>query len=223
MLLGLRRTIEGLKLPATSTEWSDYYTDTNYTSVANENKTQGINEMLDEVSPTTLWDLGANDGRFSKLAASRGIDTVALDIDRLATEKGYLSVRNGQSLNLTPLIMNLANPSPSIGWANGERMSLTERGPVDCLLALAIVHHLCFSNNLSFEMIARYFARIGNCLIIEFVPKSDSQAKRLLINREDTFPDYTKEAFETAFLQHFNLSKKIDINGSERILYLFTK
>ncbi len=94
-----------------------------------------------------------------------------------------------------------------------------ERGPVDTVLALALIHHLAISNNLPFDRIANFFHDICNSLVIEFVPKSDSQVQKLLATREDIFPDYTREAFENTFGEYFTLQSSVKIKDSERVLY----
>ena len=115
------------------------------------------------------------------------------------------------------------NPSPGLGWENKERLSLLERGPVDVVVALALVHHLAISNNLPFEKIANFFSQLGNSLIIEFVPKEDSQVQKLLLNRDDIFDDYHQHAFEHEFEKFFVIKSKEIIPESGRILYLMTK
>ena len=125
--------------------------------------------------------------------------------------------------NLLPLLLDLTNPSPAIGFENKERMGLEERGPADTLLALALVHHLAISNNVPLIKIAEYFSRLCHWLIIEFVPKVDSQVQRLLATREDIFPDYTQEIFENEFEHYFELKDSTKISGSERTLYLMRK
>jgi hypothetical protein len=119
--------------------------------------------------------------------------------------------------------MDLTNPSPGIGWENKERMTLPERGGADAVLALALIHHLAISNNIPLSRIAEYFGMLGRGLIVEFVPKSDSQVKRLLASREDIFPDYTKESFEREFGRCFAIKVSRDIPGTERTLYLMEK
>ena len=119
-----------------------------------------------------------------------------------------------------PLLLDLTNPSPGIGWGHEERMSLMERGPADVVMALALLHHLAISNNVPFDRIASFLSRICHWLIIEFVPKSDLQVQRLLSTREDIFDDYRQQAFEDAFGRHFSIRKSIQIQGSERVLYL---
>jgi hypothetical protein len=116
--------------------------------------------------------------------------------------------------------MDLTNPSPSLGWAHRERQSLIARGPVPLVLALALVHHMAISNNVPLGKLAQFFHDICENLIIEFVPKSDSQVQRLLRSREDIFSDYTVDGFESAFGQYFKILKQEQVSESERILYL---
>ena len=98
-----------------------------------------------------------------------------------------------------------------------------ERGPVDTIMALALIHHLAISNNVPLDRIADFFHRICGSLIIEFVPKSDSQVKRLLATREDIFPNYTRADFEEVFSKWFVIMKSVDIKKSKRTLYLMQK
>lgn len=201
------------------TEWGDYYEDTNYSPEALDDKRTIVCRYLDEIGPRTLWDMGANTGLFSRLASERGMQTVALDSDPAAVEKAYRMIDEAHS-SLVPLCIDLTNPSPAIGWANRERLSLIERGPVDAVMALALIHHLAISNNLPLQRIALFFSTLCQHLIIEFVPKSDSQVQRLLETRQDIFPKYTQRFFENEFSHYFRIERVDSIADSERVLYL---
>ena len=144
---------------------------------------------------------------------------MAFDVDPVAVEKNYRRLREEGPAPLLPLLLDLTNPSPALGWAHRERASLVQRGEVDLVLALALVHHLAIGNNLPLERVAAFLAEIGRHLVLEFVPKSDSQVRRLLTAREDIFPDYTKEGLETAFQEHFEIEREEGVADSERILY----
>jgi hypothetical protein len=120
-------------------------------------------------------------------------------------------------------VLDLTNPSPSIGWHNEERDSLLKRGPVDAVMALALIHHLAISNNLPFAKIADSFAGICDRLIIEFVPKSDSQVQRLLSTREDIFVEYNQQAFEDTFSGYFRIERCVKIRDTRRALYMMEK
>ncbi len=216
----LERLVRKTEFRLTKTEWGNYYKETNYSDEAFEEKKRIVSEFLELAKPRTVWDLGANTGVFSRLAGRRGIPTVAYDIDPVAVELNYREVVKGKETAVLPLVLDLANPSPAIGWAGAERDSWLARGPVDAILALALIHHLAISNNLPFAMIAQTLQRTCGRLIIEFVPKSDSQVRRLLQTREDVFPGYTQEAFEAEFGRYFALERSMPVKGSERTLYL---
>jgi hypothetical protein len=219
----LESTVRKLAWRPGGTEWAEYYTDTNYTDAAFAEKHRLAGEFLDACRPRTVWDLGANVGVFSRIASGRGAFTVAFDVDPAAVEKNYLECVAKKETNLLPLLMDLANPSASIGWANSERMSLAQRGPADAVMALALVHHLAISNNVPLGKLADFFAQICHSLIIEFVPKTDSQVKRLLVVREDIFKDYTREAFEREFQRLFAIERRAAVTDSQRTLYLMRR
>jgi len=223
LINSLESAVKGLRWNPKGTEWADYYSITNYSKNALAQKRKLVNGFIRTTKPKSVWDLGANIGTFSRLASNRGIQTIAFDIDPAAVEKNYREVVKNGETNLLPLILDLTNPSPATGWENKERMSLLERGPADAVLALALIHHLAISNNLPLSMIAKFFHKICHSLIIEFVPKSDSQVQKLLASREDIFPDYTQESFEVKFGKHFKIKSQEKIRGSERVLYLMAK
>ncbi|MCS6803558.1 MAG: class I SAM-dependent methyltransferase [Acidobacteriota bacterium] len=222
LIAHLEATVGAMRWQPRGTEWAEYYENTNYSSEAMQHKHQLVSEFLAEADPWMVWDLGANDGRFSRLASDRGIQTIAFDIDPAAVEKNYQRSRQAEP-HLLPLVLDLTNPSPSLGWAHQERMSLLERGPVDLVMALALIHHLAISNNVPLDHLARFFSRVGQWLIIEFVPKSDSQVRRLLATRQDVFPTYTQVMFEQAFQHYFTIRRSVQIEGSERTLYLMRR
>jgi ribosomal protein L11 methylase PrmA len=226
-LLGLIDNLESavkqLKWKPEKSEWGEYYQNNNYSEEALQHKSRLVAEFLERINPKSVWDLGANTGHFSRVAATRGIPTVSFDIDISAVEKNYLECKEKEESLILPLVLDLTNPSPGIGWENRERLSLEERGPADAALALALVHHLAISNNLPLERIASFFSRICRRLIIEFIPKEDPQVQKLLSTREDIFESYHRQAFEFAFGKYFTLKSSIKIRGTTRTLYLMEK
>jgi len=216
----LESAIRSLRLQPKGREWSDYYTDNSYSAEAFSHKKQIVSDFLDRIKLKNAWDLGANIGLFSRIASNKGIQTISFDSDPFCVEKSYLEVVKNGEINILPLLLDLTNPSPGIGWENQERLSLVERGPVDVILALALIHHLAISNNTPLNKIADFLAEICNFLLIEFVPKNDPQVQKMLLAREDIFTDYNQQAFENEFGWRFTILDSIKINNSERILYL---
>ncbi|KJS12090.1 MAG: hypothetical protein VR67_11510 [Peptococcaceae bacterium BRH_c8a] len=219
----LESTIKRLTWKPQGTEWAEYYKDINYTEDGIEHKKHLLAKYLEVIDPESVWDIGANKGIFSRIASNRGIQTLSFDIDPAAVEKNYLISLKNKETNILPLLIDLTNPSPSIGWENTERLSLLERGPADTVFALAIIHHLAISNNLPLSKIANFFGKLCKNLIIEFVPKEDSQVQKLLATREDVFPNYEKNCFENEFKKHFVVLRLDQITDSKRTLYLLSR
>lgn len=219
MIDSLIRIVERLQLRGIQTEWGDYYARTNYSDSASDNKKEIVAEYLTRISPSVTWDFGANDGTYTRLALSgANAFAAAFDIDPIAVERNYVVVRRSGE-NMLPLLLDLTNPSPSIGFAGWERGALDMRQRPDCILMLAVIHHLSISNNLPLGMVAKWIASLCNNLIIEFVPKSDSQVQVLLATRDDIFPDYTERGFEAAFGVWFNVTEKKAVTDSDRVVY----
>ncbi|MEW5922438.1 MAG: SAM-dependent methyltransferase [Candidatus Zixiibacteriota bacterium] len=218
----LESAIRKLKWRRKATVWADYYDNNSYDSAALEGKKQLVSRYIDLTSPTCLWDLGANNGRFSRLAAEKGAFTIAFDLDYGAVEEDYIeNIRAGEK-RILPLVLDLVNPSSGTGWEHRERMSLLERAPADTVMALALIHHLTIGNNLTFGQVAHFFREIGHNLIIEFVPKDDSQVQRMLATRRDIFDGYAQESFEKAFSEYFDIARSDPIINTRRTLYLMT-
>jgi ribosomal protein L11 methylase PrmA len=219
----LRDTVQGLTWRPAGTQWADYVTDHNYSDAALDVKRRLVRDYLASAAPRTVWDLGGNTGAFSRVAREVAPSVVCFDFDPAAVELNYHQVRGRGETGLLPLQLDLMNPSPAAGWANEERLSLADRGPADAALALALVHHLAIANNVPLPRVAEAFARLGRSLIVEFVPKSDSQVERLLRNRPDIFPEYTQEGFERAFEPHYEVLARERVGDSERSLYLMRR
>jgi len=215
----LKRTVQSLKWKPKGTQWAEYYTFTNYTNRAFQQKEEIISKIIKAAKPKTVWDIGANDGKFSRIASASGALTTSFDIDPASVEKNYLQCKANGETRILPLLMDWTNPSPGIGWSNEERMSIVERGPVDMVLALAFVHHIAIGNNVPLDMIARLLADLCKSLIIEWVPKEDSQVKKLLLNREDIFKNYTEQGFLSTFSRYFIIDSKIPLEDSARIIF----
>ena len=221
----LRGTILNLHWKPIGTEWGEYYSETNYSPESFSNKGQVVQGFL-ALLPTTIktcCDLGANNGEFSRLAIERGLNTIALDVDPAAVEKCYLSAKREGYKLLMPLMQDLRNPTPDYGWGGRERDGVGRRVKADVVLALALIHHLAIGNNVPLGMIAEYFATFGEYLIVEFVPKEDSQIQRMLVARKDIFTDYNQDGFESAFSAYFDVLAKEPVSGTARIIYFMKR
>ena len=231
-LLGLIGSLEGavkkLKPKGQQTEWASYYVDNNnYVDVAMKHKQDLVRKYVQTSKPKKVVDVGANTGLFSMIAADEGASTLAMDIDPLAVEGLYKHLQKDGSKRqerIFPMLVDITHPEPGIGWANQERSALFDRVSADLVMGLAVVHHLAIPHNIPLEKIAEVFAKMTKKgLIVEFIPKEDSQVKILLATREDIFDNYTKDGFEAAFGQFFKIKQVEPIKKSKRFLYLMEK
>jgi SAM-dependent methyltransferase len=214
----LQRTIGKLDWTPKGTEWADYAENTSYGDDATVVKDDLVRQFLDAAGGDVVWDIGANTGRFSRIAADLGRRVVAWDVDPAATERHYRLIRRDGTESIVPLVLDLANPSPGLGWGGEERRTLEDRSNADVVLALALIHHLAIGRNVPLERVAGYFARLAPGLVIEFVPKEDPMVRKLLATREDVFADYTLDGFRTAFGTLFDIEEEAPVTGTARVL-----
>jgi hypothetical protein len=220
----LESTIQGIKWKPLKTSWADYYSKKeSYSSQGVEHKKKIVEGMIGEVSPRLVCSLGANTGLFSRIFSSRGIYTISSDFDPVCVEGNYLYVLEYKEKDILPLLLDVVNPSPGIGWEGEERDSFIERGPFDLVTALALIHHLAISNNLPLRKISSFLKNISRTLIIEFVPKDDEMVKAMLILRKDIFEDYTQDNFEREFAKDFFIDQTVKVSDSKRVLYLMRR
>jgi ribosomal protein L11 methylase PrmA len=203
--------------------WLNYYDDNTYSPAAIAEKSAIVDEYLGRLVPRRVWDLGANDGRFSRLAARRGAFTVAFDADAGTVEKSYRDCVDTNIEGLLPLVMDLTNPTPALGWAARERQSLIERGPVDTVMALALMHHLAVSNNVPLDSMAEFFGNLAHSAIVEYVPPDDRQVRRLLEHRGGGSATYTLDEFESAFGKRYRIVDRRHVGDTGRIIFLFSR
>ncbi len=220
LIRSLRRTVAGVKWKRSSRIWEEYGDIRIYNDEDVAQKSEYVGKIIQRLQPKVVWDLGANTGEYSLIAASNGAFVVSIDGDPACTEFLYrkLSRDNGMK-RLLPLTMDLANPSPNLGWDNRERMSLRDRGPADLVFALALIHHLVFTCCVPLSLIAEWFGSLANHLLVEFMPTTDPMVKKLLRNRGDDHHPYNLEEFKSNFGMVFDFVDQIALNNG-RTLFL---
>jgi hypothetical protein len=229
ILENLESTIRKLTWNIKKFEWSEYYDFTNYTKASFEEKRDFVSRSIDKLKSEgkikSVWDIGANTGEFSKIPAEEKILTISFDKDLSCIEKNYLeNCKEENNGYILPIYLDLTSPSPNLGWNLRERDSIIKRAPMkNCIMALALIHHLAISNNVPLDDIAKLFSEFGEQLIIEFVPKEDSQVQKLLATREDIFQAYHESGFEKAFRIYYHIVEKKKLSSSQRVMYLMRK
>lgn len=220
--------INGLELKE-NTEWKDYYSITNYDAEAFDYKKKLVRKWYQSVNAKKAVDLGGNDGTFSRELKDIADELLVADIDPNAVNYNYLQVLKNKETNIVPLVSDLLNPAPGIGFNNNERSSLQERirkNEYDVSLALALIHHISLTGNVPFAMSAEMFASLTPYLIIEFPDRGDSWVDFLLKSKREFlnhFDYYNKENFEKDYAAYFDVIEKLKIPNTERTMYLLKR
>ena len=219
----LTSSVKSLDWQPPKNVWGDYYQNKVTGGYYVQHKQETVTAYIERVNPKTMWDLGANTGAFSRIGSSRGIKTYSFDGDPDCVELNYLEAKKTLDKNICPLFMDLSNPSPDLGWMNSEKTAWLNRPKPNLTLALALIHHLCIGNNIPLERLAEFFSKVSKWLVIEFVPKEDPNAQKLLHAREDIFDKYHRGEFEAAFGRAFETEAVTKLQNSDRILYLMKR
>ncbi len=219
----LETVVRNLKWLPQKTAWSGYDQDCHYGPSSLLEKERAVSRYLLQINSKLVWDIGANTGRFSRIAARQGALVISMDADPAAVEKNYLQCKTESERRILPLCLDITNPSAGLGWDGRERLSLWERPLPDTVLALALVHHLAIGENIPLDKVAETFAKICSYLIIEFIPKTDPKVRQLLVSRPDIFSGYDQASFERTFQSLFSILKHTPVTDSGRILYLMKK
>jgi hypothetical protein len=219
-LKGLEKLVAGLEPPGAPTEWGDYGTTCSYSDEDTRAKEDFVRAAVLRRPRALTWDLGANDGRYSRIASEGSVYTIALDADRGVVDMLYHALRQEGCTSILPLVGDVADPSPGLGWRNHERLTLAERGRPDLVLALALVHHLVIGRTIPMRELVDWLADLGSELVVEFPDRDDVMVKRLLARKRDgAHPDYTRSAFEDVLGSRFEIQSRVALPSRTRTLY----
>ncbi len=222
MLRGLRGAIAKMEVPSHKTVWGEYANNTSYAAPEAAAKHDLVKEAVAAIKPGLLYDIGCNTGDYSKSALEAGAGKViGFDFDHGALEIAFKRAQLEQ-LDLLPLWLDAANPSPSQGWGEAERMGLSKRAKPDALLALAFIHHIAIGRNVPLDMAVDWLVSLAPAGVIEFPHKEDPMVQLLLSQRPDIFPDYHNDTFANLLSQRAQIVKAVDVLPT-RTLYWFQR
>lgn len=215
----LRRTVEGLRWRPPRSAWSEYQRTHTYDDADLERKTDFVRSVLRRRRWSLVWDVGCNTGVHSRLAAEHADYVVALDADQAVQENLYRALRAEGRSTILPLVGDVADPSPGLGWRGRERRPLDERGAPDLLLCLALAHHVVIGRNVPLDDFADWLASFGAEVIVEFVDRGDPMVERLLRNRQGQSIDYSRETAEAALEKRFRIAGRAALAAGARTVY----
>ncbi|MBV8811062.1 MAG: methyltransferase domain-containing protein [Acidobacteriaceae bacterium] len=204
--------------------WSSYPKEFSYSSQEFDSKSELVRKWVADAKAQTVLDVGCNTGHFSEIAARGGAKVVAIDLDPVVVGQTWCRA-NAADLDILPLVVNLARPTPAMGWRNSEYPSFLDRaaGSFDMVLMLAVLHHLLVTERIPLREILEVCAELTTgYLVIEYVSKDDRLFQRLTRGRESLHADFSQEGFEGACQEHFMLMEKHPLKDT-RWLYLLKR
>ena len=217
----MNRLVSKLKWKTGETSWSGYRQSNTYSDDDDQRKQVFVAEVAAAKKPALTWDMGCNDGAYSRIAAENSDRVVAFDFDHATVEALYRSLREEGNTKILPLVSNLADPSPALGWRGLERKPLADRGAPDLMLALALIHHVSISANIPVADFLQWARDQETTLLIEFPKRTDPMVRALLANKhEGANPDYEEEIFERELESRFTVERREELPSGDRILYL---
>jgi SAM-dependent methyltransferase len=218
---GLRRIVAGLEWRPGSSRWNRYASGCDHVGVQRDAKADFVARALSEGVPGVVWDIGANDGHFSRLAARTAGYVLALDADDVVLDDVYRSLEKDGADNVLPLVQDVADPSPGIGWRGRERPPLVDRSSPDLVLCLAVIHHLVIGRNVPLRSVVDWLADLGARVILEFVPPDDPMVRGLTVNKRphEIHRDYNEAALRSYLGDRFVIDREEALPGGERRLF----
>lgn len=219
-LKGLTKIVGGMEWDRSTSEWSQYGERAHYSDSDLERKTEFVRAVAGRRERGMVWDIGANDGRFSRLAAEHADHVVALDVDELVIDGLYKALRAEGNEKILPLVMNLADPSPGIGWRGRERAAFLDRGRPDLVLALAVIHHLAIGANVPIPEILELLAHLGCESVVEFPTRDDQMVRKLLRNKREGIHDqYDLDVFRAESEKRFEIRGEEALPSGTRVMF----
>ena len=220
LLDSLQRLVDKLSYGPSSSAWAQYSETHSYDAGEFERKKAFIETHASEQRPGLTWDLGANTGEFSRIAAQHSGLVVAVDSDQDAVEMLCREVRGGSVRNIIPLVMDMSNLSPDQGWAGRERAAFDRRRSPDMVLCLALVHHMRVSANIPLSLFLEWLRSLDATVIVEYVSRDDEMFRKLIENKREEYADYTQDNFEAEIAKRFSIRDRLPLKGGKREMFL---
>ena len=212
--------------PGTKSQWAEYMvSNNNYSKDHFAAKETFVCSVMNEFHPGRVLDVGCNTGHFSEIAARSGAEVVALDYDAVVLGDVWRRASTS-ALNILPLHVNLCRPTPGTGWWNEECPAFLDRarGAFDCILMLAVIHHMLVTERVPLPKIIDMAAEITrDMVIVEFVGPEDSMFRRIARGRDHLHTGLTVEVFEKECKRRFDIARTQHLPDTHRRLYLLRR
>lgn len=216
----LTALIEGLEWKESGSEWSSYSDRAHYSDRDLAAKEDFVRRVAADAQPNQAWDVGANDGHFSRLIAEHAEHVLALDADHLVVDLLYRRLHEEGNEKILPLVVNLADPSPALGWRARERSPLWDRSAPDLVVYLAVIHHLAITHHVPIAALLDFVRELSPRAVIEFPDREDPMVRRLLKGKQTGLhADYRLDEFERLVEDRFVVVERHQLPSGTRTLF----
>lgn len=183
------------------TRWSGYYdkSQLNESGIIQGKRQETIFQLLKEIKPSRVLDLGSNQGIFSHIAYRVSPCVISLDYDETAVALHARKLIAKENVcHIYPVLLNVA-------VIDEDAVS---RFKSHTVMALALTHHLNLTEKLPFHIIAKILSDFTeNVLITEFMPNGLGITQKA----PDPLPDdYNLNTFLEALAKYFRSVKIVD-------------
>ncbi len=216
----MRNLISGLETAAPST-WADYEEALPYEAESVDAKADFVQTAaIAANSHGVAVDVGANAGRFTQILSKHFDHVIGIDNDAGAIDALYATAAAGGLENLTPLVIDITNPTPSFGWRGTERAAFTDRVRPSLATWLAVFHHLCLGLGIPLEEVVALTYEFSDEAVVEFVAADDPMAQRISASRTTELAPYTRELFEKYAVTAGTLVAKLEVSSTRTMYHL---
>jgi len=216
----LQGIVKKISLGDKKSTWSEYSERGHYIESSLDEKQKFVRDAVASAPRKQVWDIGCNDGVFSRIAAAHSDYVVAMDADPLVVDRLYNTLKAEKNEQILPLYVDLTDSGGGVGWRGQERPGVFDRGRPDIVMALAVIHHMAITFHVPLASQLDMFRDLTPEIIIEMPHADDPMVRKLLTNKRDGIhDDFTLEEFERLLNERFTVKSKMLLSSGTRTIF----
>ena len=216
----LTKLVNSISLGDKKSLWSEYSERGHYIESSLDEKQKFVRDAVASAPRKQVWDIGCNDGVFSRIASAHSDYVVAMDADPLVIDRLYNVLKAEKNEKILPLYVDLTDSGGGVGWRGQERPGIFNRGNPDIVMALAVIHHMAITFNVPVASQLDMLRDLTPELIIEMPHADDPMVRKLLTNkRAGIHDDFNLDEFERLLSERFTVKSKMLLSSGTRTLF----
>jgi hypothetical protein len=220
----LEKIVKGLTLGDKKSTWSEYTERGHYIENSLDEKERFVRDAVAARPRRLVFDIGCNDGAFSRIASAHSDFVVAMDADPLVVDRLYNTLKAEENGKILPLYVDMSDSGGGIGWRGKERPGVFDRGNPDIVLYLAVIHHVAITFNIPVAAQLDMLATLSPEIVIEMPHADDPMVRKLLVNkRAGIHDDFSLDEFERLLNERFTVQSKMLLSSGTRTIFHATR